>query len=62
MPKTDRYTYRVIWSEDDNQFVGLCEKFPSLGYLASTPEKAIQGILKVVADVVKDMQGDERDE
>ena len=54
-PKIDHYTYRIIWSEDDNQHVGLCSEFPSLSYLASTPEKAIRGILKVVADVVQDM-------
>ncbi len=59
LPKIDRYTYRVIWSEDDNQLVGLCAEFPSLSYLASTPEKAIQGILKVVADVVKDMEAND---
>ena len=59
LPKIDRYTYRVIWSEDDNQLVGLCAEFPSLSYLASTPEKAIQGILKVVADVVKDMKAND---
>ena len=56
LPKIDHYTYRIIWSEDDNQHVGLCAEFPSLSYLASTPEKAIRGILKVVADVVQDMQ------
>jgi hypothetical protein len=22
--KNDRYTYRVTWSEDDNEYVGLC--------------------------------------
>ena len=59
LPKIDHYTYRVIWSEDDNQLVGLCAEFPSLSYLASTPEKAIQGILKVVADVVKDMEAND---
>ena len=59
MARIDRYTYRVIWSEDDNQLVGLCAEFPSLSYLASTPEKAIQGILKVVADVVKDMEAND---
>jgi len=59
LPKIDHYTYRVIWSEDDNQLVGLCAEFPSLSYLASTPEKAIQGILKVVADVVKDMKAND---
>jgi len=50
-----RYMYRVTWSEDDNEFVGLCAEFPSLSYLASTPQKALNGILKIVAEVVKDM-------
>ncbi len=59
LSKIDHYAYRVIWSEDDNQLVGLCAEFPSLSYLASTPEKAIQGILKVVADVVKDMEAND---
>ena len=58
-PKIDHYTYRIIWSEEDNQHVGLCAEFPSLSYLASTPEKAIRGILKVIADVVQDMQAND---
>ena len=55
LPKLDRYIYRVTWSEDDNQCVGLCAEFPSLSYLASTPQMALRGILKLVAEVVKDM-------
>jgi len=30
----DRYTYRVTWSEDDNEWVGFCAEFPSLTWLA----------------------------
>ncbi len=53
--KTDHYTYRVIWSEEDAQCVGLCAEFPSLSHLAGTPEKALRGIRKVVADVIENM-------
>jgi predicted HicB family RNase H-like nuclease len=53
--KNDRYTYRVTWSEDDNEYVGLCAEFPSLSWLAPTPEAALKGIRKLVAEVVKDM-------
>ena len=53
--KNDRYTYRVTWSDDDSEYVGLCAEFPSLSWLASTPEAALKGIRKVVEDVVKDM-------
>ena len=53
--KNDRYTYRVTWSEDDGEYIGLCAEFPSLSWLAPTPESALKGIRKMVADVVKDM-------
>ncbi len=53
--KKDKYTYRVTWSEDDNEYAGLCAEFPSLSWLAKTPEKALKGIRKVVDDVVRDM-------
>jgi predicted HicB family RNase H-like nuclease len=54
--KNDRYTYRVTWSEDDNEYVGLCAEFPSLSWLAKTPGAALKGICKLVEDAVKDMQ------
>jgi predicted RNase H-like HicB family nuclease len=52
----DRYTYRVTWSEEDGEHVGLCAEFPSLSWLARTPESALRGIRKVVAEVIADME------
>ena len=49
------YTYRVTWSPEGNEHVALCVEFPSLSWLAKTPEAALKGIQKVVADVVADM-------
>jgi predicted HicB family RNase H-like nuclease len=57
--QTDRYTYRVVWSQGDGRCVGLCAEFRSLSWLAATPEKALRGIRKVVADVVSDMKTNE---
>ena len=54
--KNDHYMYRVTWSEDDGEYVGLCAEFPSLSRLAKTPEAALKGIRRVVSDVVKDMK------
>ena len=54
--KDDHHTYRVTWSPEDEEYVGLCAEFPSLSWLASSPERALQGIRKVVADVVTDMK------
>lgn len=53
--ENDKYTYRVTWSEDDAEYVGLCAEFPSLSWLANTPEAALKGIRKVVNEVVADM-------
>ena len=53
--KNDRYTYRVTWSDEDNEYVGLCVEFPSLSWLDDTQETALRGINKVVADVILDM-------
>jgi predicted HicB family RNase H-like nuclease len=55
MLRDDRYTYRVTWSEEDGEYVGLCAEFRSLSWLASTPEAALEGIRQVVADVVADL-------
>jgi predicted HicB family RNase H-like nuclease len=52
----DRYTYRVTWSEEDNEHVGLCAEFPSLSWLEAEPEAALQGIRQLVANVVADLQ------
>ena len=45
--KNDRYTYRVTWSEDDKEYVGLCAEFASLSWLARTPEGALKGSREV---------------
>jgi predicted HicB family RNase H-like nuclease len=58
MPAQDRYSYRVMWSEEDNAHVGLCAEFPSLSWLAQTPEAALRGIRKVVADAIVDMESE----
>jgi len=53
---TNRYTYRITWSEDDREFVGLCIEFPSLSWLAKTPEGALKGIRRAVKKAVQDME------
>lgn len=53
---SDRYTYRVTWSEEDAEYVGLCLEFPLLSWLAPGPEDAFAGIRQVVEEAVQDMQ------
>ncbi len=54
--KADRYTYRVTWSEEDQEYVGLCAELPGLSWLEGTPEKALQGIRTLVRKILTDMK------
>jgi len=54
--QTDKYTFRVLWSDEDNEFVGLCAEFPSLSWLATSREAALLGIVKTVRQAVRDME------
>jgi predicted RNase H-like HicB family nuclease len=50
------YTYSVIWSEEDKEYVGLCSEFHGLSWLDKSKKKALQGIKDLVAQVVADME------
>lgn len=52
----DHYTYRVTWSPEDGEHVGLCAEFPSISWLAPTPGAALDGIRQVVSDAIADMK------
>jgi hypothetical protein len=52
----DRYTYRVIWSQEDEEYGGLCTEMPSMSWLAAKPEVALAGIRQAVAEVVQDIK------
>jgi predicted HicB family RNase H-like nuclease len=56
MLKNDYYTYRITWSEEDGEYVGLCSEFPSLSWLAPEQDEALRGIRQLVAEVVADLQ------
>jgi hypothetical protein len=47
----DRYTYRVEWSDEDNEWVGLCAELPSLSWLDPDKGKALAGITRLAEAV-----------
>ena len=55
---SDHYTYRITWSAEDNEHVGLCAEFPSLSWLAPTPASALSGIRRLVRECVAGMHSD----
>lgn len=54
--KQDHFTYRVTWSDEDQEYVGLCAEFPGMSWLSASPEAALKGIRAAVAEVVLDMK------
>ncbi|GAA4667140.1 hypothetical protein GCM10023262_15600 [Bartonella pachyuromydis] len=52
----NHYMYRVFWSPEHEEYVGLCAEFPSLSWLDVQAEKALKGIMDLVSEVVEDMQ------
>ena len=55
MSVADKYAYRVVWSEEDQEYVGLCAELPSLSWLESSQEAALRGIVEVARQAVADM-------
>lgn len=45
-PKT--LNYRVVWSEEDGEYVGLCSEYPSLSWVAPNHHEALDGIRRLV--------------
>jgi predicted RNase H-like HicB family nuclease len=43
-----KHSYRVFWSEEDGEYVGLCSEFPGISHLDETQEKALKGIQELV--------------
>lgn len=56
MKTIDQYTYRVCWSEEDEEYVATCAEFPGLSWLDVSPEKALSGIRRIVVECVEDMK------
>jgi hypothetical protein len=50
----DHYAYRVAWSAEDGEFVGLCAEFPSLSCLDEDRLAALEGIQQLMADALSD--------
>lgn len=44
----DKYTYRVLWSDESRQYVGVCSEFPEFRYLAEMHDAALAGIINRV--------------
>jgi hypothetical protein len=44
-------TFHAEWSEDDREYVGKCDQYPSLSWLAPTEAEALVEIMMLVIDI-----------
>ena len=51
----DKYTYRLLWSEDKERYIGVCSEFPALSYEATNTADALAGIQQRVAGELADL-------
>lgn len=54
--KSEDYLYSVVWSDDDEAFIGRVLEFPSLAAHGNTPEKALREIRAVVGYALSDLE------
>lgn len=54
--KSSKYSYHVLWSEEDLEYIGLCSEFPSLSWLSPYAAEALEGIINLVQESIDDMQ------
>lgn len=55
LPHPDQYTYRTEWNHGEQSFVATVTEFPSLSWIAKTPEDATAGLKAVVHETLVDL-------
>ncbi len=55
----EHYTYSVSWSEEDKEFVGTCEVFPSLSFLGKSQQDVLRGIVQLAGETLEEMKSEE---
>jgi predicted RNase H-like HicB family nuclease len=46
----------VFWSEEDEEFAGLCSEFPGMSWLDKDHQKAFSGIVALVQACLNDLE------
>jgi predicted RNase H-like HicB family nuclease len=58
MQPWEKYSYRVFWSAEDGEYVGICAELPGLSWLAKKPEAALRGVRGLAREAVEILQED----
>lgn len=56
MTDVEHYSYQVLWSSEDEEFVATVAEFPSLSWLNVDQTEALQGLVGLVTGVIADLE------
>ena len=57
----DKYTYRVLWSDEDQAYIGRCSEFPELGVASKTHDEALKCIISRVENMLAAMRREKQE-
>jgi predicted RNase H-like HicB family nuclease len=52
--EAELYTYRIMWSDEEQTYLGLCAEFPEIGGRGASPDEALENAR---AQVAQKLQG-----
>ena len=52
--------FLVHWSEEDEEWVATCDKFPSMSWLAGSAREALTGLMNQTLETITDMKKQEK--
>lgn len=54
--RINQYSYRVIWSNEDEAYAGQCLEFPYISWMDESRGGALAGIRTIIFDCIQDME------
>lgn len=51
-------SYKIFWSEEDNEYVAQCEQFPGLTVLYEDPAKALKEVIELVDNWLEEIKNE----
>lgn len=51
----ENYTFRLAWSEEDDEYIATCEEFPYLSDVNPNPRLALAAIIELIDNVIEEL-------
>lgn len=52
--------FLVQWSEEDEEWVATCDKFPSMSWLGDSAREALMGMMNQTLETISDLKREEK--